>query len=268
LSVARDVYLGSGGARLRYRDEGAGPSVLFIHGWALDLELWEPQAAALAPRFRVLRFDRRGFGLSSGDASLDADVSDATALLDHLAITRAVLVGASHGARVALRLALRAPERVAGLVLDGPPDELGAGRGALTVEIPLDAYRRLAQSGNLAELRRRWAEHPFTQLVSRDPAARQLLDRMLERYSGADLLLPAEQPALLTGLERLTLPIRIINGERDLASRRASGAALARALPGGQHVLIPDAAHLPSLDNPRLYNHALEALLGTCATPA
>jgi 3-oxoadipate enol-lactonase len=260
LSVGKDSYFDTAGARLRYRDDGAGPSVLFIHGWALDLELWEPQAAELAATHRVLRFDRRGFGLSSGMPSLRADVEDVLALLDYLGVDGAVLVGASHGARVALRVALGAPERVPALLLDGPPDELGGGRGALTVEIPLDVYRRLAQSGNLEELRRRWSEHPFTQLVSGDTAARALLARMLARYSGADLLQPAEVPSALSALDALTLPVRVVNGQQDLPSRRASGAALASAL-GGQHVLVPDAAHLPSLDNPYAYNQALGALL-------
>jgi 3-oxoadipate enol-lactonase len=265
LTAGGDCYFETAGARLRYRDDGSGPSVLFIHGWALDLELWELQAAGLAATHRVLRFDRRGFGLSSGIPSLRADVEDVGALLDHLGVSRAVLVGASHGARVALRVALGSPERVSALLLDGPPDELGTGRGALTVEIPLDAYRRLARSGNLEELRRRWGEHPFTQLVSRDAAARQLLARMLARYSGADLLEPAEVPPALAALDALTLPVRVINGEHDLPSRRASGAALASAI-GGRHVSIPNAAHLPSLDNPDAYNQALGELLDAAST--
>jgi pimeloyl-ACP methyl ester carboxylesterase len=265
--AARDSYFEADGARLRFRDEGEGPSVLFIHGWALDLELWELEANELAATHRVLRLDRRGFGLSSGAPSLSADLRDVLALLDHLAVPRATLVGASHGARVALRVALGAPERVAALMLDGPPDELGAGRGVLTVEIPLDAYRRLAHGGNLSELRRRWAEHPFTQLTTRDEVARALLSQMLARYSGADLLLPAEVPSPLAPLDSLDIPIRVLNGERDLDSRRASGAALARALPGARHVVIPDAGHLPCLDNPEAYGSALRELLGALGPP-
>ena len=55
------------GARLRYRDEGAGRAVVFVHGWTLDLDVWEPQPP-LAAELRVVRYDRRGFGLSTGDA--------------------------------------------------------------------------------------------------------------------------------------------------------------------------------------------------------
>jgi pimeloyl-ACP methyl ester carboxylesterase len=252
-----DQYLELERARLRYRDEGLGPAILLIHGWALDLEVWEPQVSALGGRYRLLRFDRRGYGLSTGAPSLRRDERDAIALLDQLGVRRAALVGASQGARVALRVALAAPERVACLVLDAPPDEVGSGRGALTDEVPLDHYRQLARSGDMRRVRRLWSQHPFTQLASRDPAARALLAAALARYAGNDLLLGNQPPSALGDLRRLKVPALVLNGERDLASRRASGAELARALPGATHRLIPDAGHLANLDNPDAYGDAL-----------
>ena len=122
---SRDEYFRSGEASLRFRDEGRGPPVVFIHGWTLDLEVWNPQAAALAESFRVVRYDRRGFGLSGGEPGRAADVEDLGRLLDHLQLASVTLVGLSQGARVALAFALAHPERVAGVVLDGPPDEIG-----------------------------------------------------------------------------------------------------------------------------------------------
>ncbi|MGH8327277.1 MAG: alpha/beta fold hydrolase, partial [Steroidobacteraceae bacterium] len=79
-----DRYLPVTGALLRYREEGRGAPVLLIHGWTLDLDMWEPQVAGLGGSFRLVRFDRRGFGLSSGRASLASDVQDALAVCDHL----------------------------------------------------------------------------------------------------------------------------------------------------------------------------------------
>jgi pimeloyl-ACP methyl ester carboxylesterase len=57
-----DSFLPVDGASLRYRDEGQGQPVIFIHGWTLDLDMWEPQVAALSGAFRIIRHDRRGFG--------------------------------------------------------------------------------------------------------------------------------------------------------------------------------------------------------------
>jgi pimeloyl-ACP methyl ester carboxylesterase len=99
-----DRYLTTDGVRLRYRDEGRGPPVLLAHGWTLDLEMWEPQVAALRDTFRLIRFDRRGFGLSSGHPSVLQDIADLGVLCDRLAIERIALVGMSQGARAAMGL--------------------------------------------------------------------------------------------------------------------------------------------------------------------
>jgi non-heme chloroperoxidase len=90
----RDLYFASGDARLRYRDDGEGPPVVFIHGWTLDLDAWEPQAA-LAPSMRVIRYDRRGFGLSGGTPGRAADADD----LARLRARRARLCAAPSRAR-------------------------------------------------------------------------------------------------------------------------------------------------------------------------
>ncbi|HEY4973605.1 MAG TPA: alpha/beta fold hydrolase, partial [Steroidobacteraceae bacterium] len=90
---AVDRYFNADGARLRYRDEGAGPAVLLVHGWTLDLAMWDSLVAALRSSFRVIRLDRRGFGLSSGRPSIERDVADVDALWGHLALREAALVG-------------------------------------------------------------------------------------------------------------------------------------------------------------------------------
>ena len=89
------------GVRLRYRDDGVGRALVFIHGWTLDLDMWEPQMP-LAAELRVVRYDRRGFGRSTGLPSPAADVDDLRALLYSLGIVSPLLVGMSQGARVAL----------------------------------------------------------------------------------------------------------------------------------------------------------------------
>ncbi|HYL69994.1 MAG TPA: hypothetical protein VEY89_01675, partial [Candidatus Dormibacteraeota bacterium] len=63
-SGSPDQHLTVEGVRLRYRDEGQGPAVLLVHGWTLDLEMWEAQVAAWRDAFRLVRLDRRGHGLS------------------------------------------------------------------------------------------------------------------------------------------------------------------------------------------------------------
>ena len=259
-----DLYLPVTGALLRYRDEGRGPAVLLIHGWTLDLDMWEPQVAGLADAFRLVRFDRRGFGLSSGRASLNCDVQDALAVCDELHLERLACLGMSQGARVALHLCRIAPERLACVVLDGPPRNLAGSSAADGEDVPLSEYRDLIAGGDIETFRRRWAGHPLMQLECSSTQAQALLRRITARYSGKDLL--QEGPAAEDHWDRavtasLATPALVITGEHDLPARVQAANALAAALPGAQRAVIGASRHLPNLDNPLSYNTVLRAFL-------
>lgn len=264
LPASPDLRFPAAGALLRYRDEGCGPAVLLIHGWSLDLEMWDPQVAALGGSFRLVRFDRRGFGLSSGHASLDADAHDALSLCDKLQLDRIACVGMSQGARVALHLCRMAPERLSCVVLDGPPHLLAEGAIHEEEEIPLGEYRALLLRGDIRTLRGRWARHPLMQLESGSAEARALLGRMAARYGGKDLL--QDQPASGHHWDRaaaasLRTPALIITGEHDLPSRLQAADRLGETLPLARRASVAAARHLPNLDNPTSYNAILRAFL-------
>lgn len=255
-----DRYFEFDGARLRYRDEGTGAAVIFVHGWTLDLEMWDLQAAELIQEYRIIRMDRRGFGLSTGRPSLAQDVADVEALCRHLQLHHVALVGMSQGARIVLHLASIAPQRVCALVLDGPP-EIDTERDDIQqAELPYDSYRRLARSAGLDSFRREWAKNPLTSLATDDSRAHATLARILQRYPGTDLLDASADPTLATTRRMLaTLPqhVLLIGGELDLESRRSAADRLLSDLPHAQRAIIPAAGHLCNMDNPRAYNAAL-----------
>jgi pimeloyl-ACP methyl ester carboxylesterase len=259
----RDQYVEIDGAALRYRDDGTGPAVVLIHGWTLDLEMWDPQAAALADAYRVIRLDRRGFGLSSGDPSLARDVSDLRALCRHLQLERVALLGMSQGARVALQLASESPAMVSCLVLDGPG--IGQASGASgPPDLPYEYYRRLAQTHGVAAFRREWAQHPLTKLRTQSMQARDLLARMIARYPGKDLTDPLLSSPVVTTLDMIRSiapPVLLIGGALDLDSRKGPAHELMLQLPSAERAEIPHAGHLCNLDNPRAYNSALQSFL-------
>ena len=183
---AADAFIEFDGGRLRMRDEGQGFPVLLVHGWALDLEMWQPQVAAWSTRLRMIRFDRRGFGLSSGVPSSAADARDIESLLRRLNLQRVAVLGMSQGARGAMRAAagpLR--ERITALILDGAPfDDSNSGEP----EVPLERYRELARTSGIDAVRGEWRRHPLATLQTRDPTAHELLSRMTARYPANDLL--------------------------------------------------------------------------------
>lgn len=255
------------GTRLRYRDEEIGPAVLLVHGWALDLEMWDGLAAALREEFRVVRLDRRGFGLSSGRPALERDVTDLDALCRHLALADVALLGMSQGARAVLRLAMCNARRISCLVLDGPPD---LDRGAVSEEdatygdVPLGRHRTLLRMGGMDAVRREWAMHPLMRLRTVDPDARRLLNAILGRYPGKDLLEGAPEAGPTDERvrpEAIATPTLVITGEHDLPKRVQAADVLARRLPAAERAVISGAGHLSNLDNPVAYHNRVRAFL-------
>jgi len=247
--IAADRHLSVPGARLRYRDEGAGPAVVLVHGWTLDLDMWEPQVL-LAAQLRIVRFDRRGFGLSSGEASMRADVQDLHALITRLELPRPLLVGMSQGARVVLDFAARHPMIPGALMLDGAPP-------CAQSDLPMALFRDTARRSGIEAFRKLWADHALTQLVTGDPAIHALRSRILARYRGTDLLAKAEEEhgALDDqALKQIRVPVRIVNGECDADTRRHAGQRLHTALPDSEIVVVANAGHMPNLDAPDDYN--------------
>jgi 3-oxoadipate enol-lactonase len=115
------MQITSNGSTFHCRIDGdSGPWVMFSHGLATDLTMWDELAAALKGRYRVLRYDARGHGESAateGDYSLDMLVADAAGILDALDITQTHFVGLSMGGMVAQGLLLDHPHRMTSAVI-------------------------------------------------------------------------------------------------------------------------------------------------------
>lgn len=253
-----DRYLELPDARLRWRREGSGPAIVLLHGWALDLEYWDQVAALLARNFTVMRFDRCGFGLSSGTPDIHRNVGDLESLLDAAQMQEALLTGMSQGARLAIHFALAHPARVRGLVLDGAP--------ALDAEseLPLGEYARQRDAHGIAAVRATILGHPLMQLATGAATARQQLAAIVARYPGKDLGL-AVRRAPAPQLGAIAAPTLILNGTLDSDARRAAGAALKSGIPACRRVELPDAGHLAALDDPQAYAQVVAEFSRTLA---
>jgi len=241
------------GARLVYEVTGEGPAVVLIHGFGLDMRMWDPQLANLAARFLVVRYDCRGFGASG---PLDPAVpythaGDLVALLDHLDIGEAVLAGLSFGGRVALQTALAAPGRVRGLallgsVLDGVPWDPESARG-------LDEVARRVQAGGVPAGREAWLAHPLFAAARERPDLAAALAAMVAGYPGQHWL--GQDPHRQTRppievLEGVTVPALVAVGEQDVPGFREMSAVLARRIPGAAYHVVADAGHMINMEQP------------------
>lgn len=241
-----DRFLRRDGRRLRWRIDGAGPALVLLHGWALDLDYFEPLVPLAAEQYTLLRFDRRGFGLSDGPPEPCLDAADLATVMDAAGITRAVVLGMSQGARLALRFARDFAPRVHALVLDGAP--------AIDAEpeLPLAQFRARLEAGGAEALREAIRAHPMMQMRRHDEQRHALLETMLARYHGLDLLDP---PGLMPApdVAAIGVPVLLLHGTEDTATRRDAAAALADAIPGARRIALPGTGHLCLLDDPQSY---------------
>jgi len=254
-----DRFLAVNGTRLRFRDEGRGPAVLLVHGWTLDLEMWDPQVRALSDTFRVVRLDRRGHGLSAGIPAVERDSEDLAALCTHLGLRRVALLGMSQGARAVLGFACAAPAKVTAVILDGPPPL----EGEPDPDLPLRRYAMLLQTRGIEAFRHEWARDALMQLHTHNPESRALLAAMIARYPGNDLRDPPSpaEPAISIRVESLTAPTLVLSGAYDLASRRRAARQLTARFPDAELAVIPGAGHLPNLDRPDAYSELCRQFL-------
>jgi pimeloyl-ACP methyl ester carboxylesterase len=242
------------GQDLSYRDEGWGRAILFLHAFPLGLGMWDAQARGLGASCRVVRFDDRGFGGSppkQGPLTMDAIADDAAALMDHLAIERAVLWGCSMGGYAALAFARRHASRLLALVLQdtragADTEEARQNRGALAERVlakgPVAASD--AFLGNLlGETTKR--ENPallesVRTLILKNPAT---------GIANALAGLGAREDSSRT-LGEIRVPTLVLCGDEDVLTPPRESEALARAIAGSRLEIVPRAGHLSNMEQP------------------
>jgi 3-oxoadipate enol-lactonase len=211
---------------------------------------------------RTVRYDLRGFGRSPLPPQPYSHGRDLIALLEQLRIEQAALVGASLGGRVALEVAVAHPQVVDALVLADAAlpgfawsDQVRASwaeEDAARERGDLDA----AVDTNL----RMWVDGPRRPTTTVDSAVREHVRQMQRR--AFELQVPVWEDAaeellvsdLAQRLAEVRAPTLVLVGEEDVSDFHQIAAQLTREIPSAQHAVIPNAAHLPSLERPAAFN--------------
>ena len=262
--AAQDTYASVNDTRLYYELAGDGPPVVFIHGFGLDTRMWDDQVDHFAQRYRVLRYDLRGFGRSAipaGERYVHAD--DLKALLDALAIPRATVVGLSLGGGVAVDFALSYPATTHALVLVDavlPGFGLSDETGASLAHIWSTGRRQGSAAARAA-----WLEQPLFAAARAHPTVWPRVVAMAQDYSGWALERddPGRwvEPPAASRLEQVQAPTLALVGETDLDDFRRIAAACRERIPGARAVTLPGVGHLPNMEDPAAFNAALGAFL-------
>jgi pimeloyl-ACP methyl ester carboxylesterase len=172
------------GTRLYYEVAGAGEPIVLIHGFTIDARMWDDQFAPFAAHHRVVRYDMRGFGRSAPmDNAPYAHTDDLAALLTHLTVTRAAIVGLSMGGGVAVDFALAYPAMTGALI---PVDAaLGGHRWSEAWNRQVGPIGKAARADGIDAAKMRWLGLPLFAPACEQPAVGARLAAMVADYSGA-----------------------------------------------------------------------------------
>lgn len=257
------------GCPIHYRlvgPEGA-PLVALTHGGMVDHRIWEPQEPALSPRYRVLVWDVRGHGRSrpgGRNRSIPQVAEDLAALLDHLGHRRAVLVGMSAGGLLVQEFAYRYPDRAIALVVAAQSSWM---RPPLQLRMMVSKWSVLLL---LFSLLLPWKL--FMRVLMRQGAAYAkphtlaYLQEVFGQWSKAEFIRHSwyargglrHEPG-----HRFQQPLLIIHGEHEMGFVRKDAAAWAERESRSRYVVVPDAGHVVTMDNPDALNAMLLDFLGT-----
>ncbi len=257
------------GGRLYYEVEGDGHPLLLIHGGLGPLRMWDAQVPAFARRYRVIRYDTRGFGRTETDEVEFSNRADAAALLDHLGAASAHVIGQSRGGIIGLDYLLERPDRVDAFVsvasgVGGYGGKAPAGAPAVPWE-QMERLRVATDWDALAEMETRVWVDGWGQPVTRVDAEvrRTVRDWILENYQAAKAEgepLPLQPPAV-ERLAEVRVPVLVLVGTADEAGGVAVGRYLASSVAGARLVEFENVAHMIQLEAPDRFNDVVLAFL-------
>lgn len=269
MSADTGTYLDLPDGRIYYEVAGEGPALLLLHAAFTGSRMWDDQWAAFGERHTAIRYDMRGYGRSTAPETPVSRREELYRLLEHLGVSRVTLIGCSLGGAVALDAALERPELVAGLVI------VSAVPGGFEMQgepppLLLEMFGAVEQRDldRASELQMRvWIDGPSRQPGQADAGVRRRAAEMSRRaletggFALAVLAPPPDplDPPAAQRLDQIDAPTLIVAGALDDPELLRAAGAMASAIPGAQKVIIPNAAHLPNMEQPEAFNEAVLA---------
>src|SRR5437764_5014409 len=263
LPESREFHLGR--MRFHYLDWGNKhlPTIVFLHGGALNAHTWDLCCLALRGDYHCVALDQRGHGDSDwapdSDYSIGASLGDTKGLVDHLGLDKFILVGMSLGAINSLAFAIAHPERLSHLVIiDAGPemrrpgssrirDFVNAVQETVTVEAIIEKALEFNPRRDPTILRRSLM-HNLRQRA--DGTWKWKYDTRRFQAMGQETH-RAARAALADGLGRITCPTLVVRGGESDVFHEEDGIRLAQRLPHGKFVTVPRAGHTVQGDNPK-----------------
>jgi pimeloyl-ACP methyl ester carboxylesterase len=245
------------GARIYYERIGKGPVLVFLHGFSFDTTVWDDQIDAFAQKYRILRYDLRGFGRSTSSEVSYTHAGDLKALLEYLHIREAYLAGLSLGGGAIINFALMFPGIARALILVAP--SLGGFPWSTNVASAQASMQSKMLDRGIDVAREIWIRQTiFRHAMNNKTLAARLKD-MVGRYSGwhwvhADLGKPMVPPAI-DRLGEIRVPTLVMVGDEDAPDQLRIADILERDIAGSRKIVFTGVGHLVNMEDPLQFNN-------------
>jgi pimeloyl-ACP methyl ester carboxylesterase len=250
------------GTEINYEHCGSGPSLTFIHGFTLDMRMWDDQFHHFAQAHTVLRYDMRGFGRSALPTLTPySHAEDLYALHKIFAMNYGDLVGLSMGGQIAFDYALRYPAMVRRLVLIDP---FLAGFGmSKPWQTKFSQLGKLGRDGEIEAARTAWKDIGLFDLSLKDPEVGPRLNDIIDDYSGWHFANSDDSATevVISRLEEVQIPVLILVGEHDIADFHSISEFLEQHISKALCIVVKKADHMANMDQPEQVNALIEEFL-------
>lgn len=267
MSQSQTGFARINGARIYYESAGQGQPLVMLHSHLVDSGQWDEQFTYFASTRQVIRYDARGFGESDLPPAPFAYAEDLHGLLTHLGIERAELMGCSGGGMTILDFALSYPQMVGKLVLVATAV---SGYRPTTPPPPIMLSMNAARAEGQIERAVELSVQALTDGPRRSPEQVDATVRERTRAMSAQLFarppVPDAEPQwpdlpAAARLSTITAPTLVIIGAEDQPPLHEISDMVIKQLPHAHKVIIPNAGHHPNMEQPALFNRAVEPFL-------
>jgi len=251
------------GGELYFEIAGQGPPLILIHAGVSTHEMWDEQWGMFTQRYRVLKYDTRGFGRSRTTAIEFSNRRDIRDVMNHVGMKSATIIGVSRGGAITIDFALEFPSMVDALIavasgISGkwegfePPDyemalfnEMEKAEQAKDWDAVVEVDMRL------------WLAGPRRKKEDIDPhlwARASAINRINYGRSDPEPTAIVLDPPALGRLHEIKKPTLVIVGEYDTAGTQFASQKISEGIPGAKRIVMPGTAHLPPMEKPLEFN--------------
>lgn len=250
---------------IKHAKETSSKYIIFLHGFPFNKNMWREQLESLSEDTTGIAVDIRGHGMSTsghGYFSIDVFAKDLGVFMKKLNVDNAVLCGVSMGGYIALRACELFPEQISGLILadthSKSDDNTAKQKRFDTIQAVLRHGRRPFAIGFVPNL---FSEHS----IQNKPDAIELVKSSIRRNNVdticATLLALASRTDTTEALSRISVPTLLIRGKEDKITPLHLMQEMADQIPGATFIEIDQCGHLPNLEDPEVFNNAMNKFL-------